>query len=44
MPGLIDAVAEDDWHPANSAFTHVTPVILLEPTDYDPLLGFVCER
>jgi CRISPR-associated endonuclease/helicase Cas3 len=41
MPGLIDAIAMDDWKPANAMFKQVQPVFLLDPTDYDPLLGLV---
>ena len=44
MPGLINAVSPDNWHPANATFKHVTPVFLLDPADYSPLLGLVCER
>jgi CRISPR-associated endonuclease/helicase Cas3 len=43
MTGLINAAKAEDWHPKNAAFTHVTPVFLLDPSGYDALLGLVSE-
>lgn len=43
MPNLVNAVSAEDWHPRTSAFSHVTPVMLLDPRGYDTLLGLTGE-
>jgi CRISPR-associated endonuclease/helicase Cas3 len=44
MPGLVDAIKEEDWHPKTVMFNHVTPVFLLDPTQYSALLGLKSEQ